>query len=210
MPKVCMIAGVGVNDCKGNVKDNPHYLRWDSMLRRCYQPTSHNMMRTYYDCSVSEDWLIFSNFERWSLLNYKPDFQLDKDILIKGNKIYGEDGCCYLPKDLNVIFLVRAICRGDLPLGVSKMGTSAGGKHYERVKPYIAKVNRVGKTINLGYFLSPKEAHRAWQEAKVVEIESVLGLHRHRLERGDVVKAIEDRIRSLKDDIVAGRETYSF
>ena len=42
---------------------------------------------------------------------------LDKDILHKGNKIYGPDSCCIIPTAINCLFTGQR--NRDLPLGVS-------------------------------------------------------------------------------------------
>lgn len=43
---------------------------------------------------------------------------LDKDILVKGNKIYSPETCCFVPQEINNLFTKRKSCRGTLPIGV--------------------------------------------------------------------------------------------
>ena len=45
---------------------------------------------------------------------------LDKDILIKGNKIYSQDTCIFVPKAINSLFTNRKRFRGEYPIGVYK------------------------------------------------------------------------------------------
>ena len=47
-------------------------------------------------------------------------WELDKDILVKGNKIYSPDTCCFVPKEVNTVFTKRQSKRGDYPIGVIK------------------------------------------------------------------------------------------
>ena len=43
------------------------------------------------------------------------DIVLDKDILVKGNKKYSEDTCCFVPVELNNLFTLNKAKRGELP-----------------------------------------------------------------------------------------------
>ena len=79
---------MGINDLTQEIhqskgKTTPVYRAWHGMLFRC---STKNTQETYNDCSVCEEWLRFSNFKRWFDENYIDGFQLDKDILVKGNK----------------------------------------------------------------------------------------------------------------------------
>lgn len=68
---------------------------WASMLKRCYASDNYNV--TYKDCSVVEDWFNFQTFADWATHNgFEKNMQLDKDIKIKGNKVYGPDTCMFV------------------------------------------------------------------------------------------------------------------
>ena len=43
---------------------------------------------------------------------------LDKDILMKGNKIYSPDTCVFVPKNINTLFTKSNKSRGKYPIGV--------------------------------------------------------------------------------------------
>ena len=47
-------------------------------------------------------------------------WEIDKDLLVSGNKIYGRDFCVFLPREINV--QVRSIKPRELPLGVYAKG----------------------------------------------------------------------------------------
>lgn len=62
------------------------------------------------------DWLRSqSNFDKW--LNGSR-WALDKDILVKRNKVYSPDTCCLVPQNVNCLFLKREAQRGKYPIGV--------------------------------------------------------------------------------------------
>jgi len=105
--KTKLVYGVGINDHFEPVNKNGDILvaydYWHAMLRRCYSTKYHIHHPTYIGCTVCKEWLIFSNFKRWFDENYRDGFQLDKDILVKGNKVYSPDTCCFVSQHLNTL-----------------------------------------------------------------------------------------------------------
>ena len=75
------------------------------MIYRCYSEKSQERHPTYKDVTVCEEWHNFQNFAEWMEDNYDPEimqgWQLDKDILFKGNKIYSPDTCRLVPAEIN-------------------------------------------------------------------------------------------------------------
>lgn len=96
------VCRVGINDMYF-VSDLKSYKTWDTMIRRCYSKYKQVENPTYIGCSVCEEWLTFSNFKRWFDENYIEGYELDKDILVKGNKVYSPETCCFVPKRLNLL-----------------------------------------------------------------------------------------------------------
>lgn len=47
------------------------------------------------------------------------NWHLDKDIRIKGNKIYSPDTCLFVPARINTLFLSCTRARGKYPIGIS-------------------------------------------------------------------------------------------
>lgn len=100
---------------------------WIDMLKRCHLGKSGAKKYTAYkDVYVCEEWLFFDTFYTWitSQSNYTcwnttPDWAIDKDILIKGNKIYSPDTCCLVPKNINNLFTKNEDRRGNYPIGVT-------------------------------------------------------------------------------------------
>ena len=101
-----MVYGVGINDAEYSVHEYkkingrrktvwrcPYYNRWIDILKRCYSKGFHSKNPTYKGCTVSEEWLIFSNFRDWMIKQNWEGKQLDKDLLFEGNKIYNPETC---------------------------------------------------------------------------------------------------------------------
>ena len=88
-----LIFGVAHNDCDGDSHTNA-YSHWRNMLVRCFDEKYKKESTTYANCSCCDEWLLFSNFKRWyESFNYQ-DYHLDKDILVKNNKVYSPETCC--------------------------------------------------------------------------------------------------------------------
>lgn len=116
------IYGVGINDYDGFVKINTKLIKsysiWFSMLTRCYSNKVQERQPTYIGCTVCDEWLYFSKFKKWFDKNYIEGFQLDKDILVEGNKVYSPDTCRFIPAYLNSILTDCKKARSELPIGV--------------------------------------------------------------------------------------------
>ena len=97
---------------KYNTSDNlVLYDKWSGILRRCCDKKFQEKHNSYKDCIVDERWHNFQNFAEWFEENYNSDvmqgWQLDKDILFKGNKIYSPETCCFVPQEINSLFVKR-------------------------------------------------------------------------------------------------------
>lgn len=134
---------------------------WIAMLQRVYLPMNENQKRQYAGTSVDAAWYNFQAFANWyktrlnrfGLVDFRWD--LDKDFLVPGNRVYGPDTCCLIPHPVNVLFTDSAVARGSLPLGVRKEG-----------KRYRARVGEDSKSRNLGTFNTVREAQIAYWNAK--------------------------------------------
>ena len=136
------------------------YTQWYSMIARCYDEKYHIRFPTYIGCYVSDEFKDYSKWREWHD-NYpykQDDWHLDKDLLVKGNKVYSRETCVFLPKLINMALVTRYNNRGKYLIGVSWSNTS---------KAFVAMVNRNnGKPERLGYFNTELEAHLAYKEAK--------------------------------------------
>ena len=82
---------------------------------------------------------------------------LDKDILFTGNKLYSEDTCVFVPREINSFFNEHGNARGEYHLGVCFH--KASGKFQAR-----CAVN--GKRQHLGLFNTPEEAFTVYKPFK--------------------------------------------
>ncbi len=126
-----LICGVGINDktrpSSINGKITKEYNLWLNMLHRCYDPKKHARSPTYVGCSVSDNFKNYSYFYDWchnqtGFGNFDEDgrdWHLDKDILIRDNKIYSEDNCVFVPCKINMLLVKRDSARGPYPIGVT-------------------------------------------------------------------------------------------
>lgn len=121
---VCGIGYVGntkTRDDRGLCKRS--YDVWRNMLNRCYNKDFQNTHTTYIGCSVCDEWLCYENFEKWYDKNYysvsNERMHIDKDILIKGNKLYSPETCIIVPQSINALFTTNNANRGKYPIGVS-------------------------------------------------------------------------------------------
>lgn len=82
------------------------YRKWSGMMTRCYDQQYSLDHPTYEGASCHEDWHNYQNFCEWAIEQVGfgvKGFDLDKDLLIPGNKQYGPDTCVFLPQELNKI-----------------------------------------------------------------------------------------------------------
>lgn len=113
--------GVGEYKTRENGKPTKVYKIWKDMLRRCYSEKYHKKYFTYIDCKVHEEWHNLQNFGIWFNDNYYEvegeRMELDKDILIKHNKIYSPETCVFVPQRINTLFVKKDKNRGKSAIG---------------------------------------------------------------------------------------------
>ena len=161
-PSVCSVGIVGtkylstINDVK-----TKEYMLWQNMLERCYSDTYKKKNQTYIDCEVSDKFKSYEYFYEWccNQIGFGVDgFELDKDLLIKGNKVYNESTCVFLPKEINSVLTKSTATRGKHLIGVYWSATN---------KAFVARVNKnKGGSEWLGSFNTEVEAFNAYKEAK--------------------------------------------
>ena len=137
------------------------YDLWQNMLRRCYSDKYQKKQPTYEGCEVSENFKSYEYFYDWcnKQIGFGMDgWQLDKDLLVKGNKVYSESTCVFLPNEINLLLTKREASRGKYLIGVC---------WHKRDKVFTAQVNKSkGKREHLGYFNTELEAFHAYKQAK--------------------------------------------
>ena len=160
--------GVGVNDADymttptvdGVILRDPAYSAWIDMLKRAYNRKYHAAQPTYIGVIVCKEWHSFSAFRAWWLNNHREDWQIDKDLLVVGNREYGPDACVYVPQWLNTFTVDNGASRGELPIGVYLCKQT--GKYRSECRNPIT-----GKRHKIGRFTTPKAANDAWLRYKL-------------------------------------------
>ena len=139
------------------------YNTWRKILQRAYCPKYHAGKPTYIGCSVAEEWLEYQNFAQWFEAHEysNHDYELDKDLLIPGNKIYAPDRCVFVPRQLNSLLNDSGASRGQYKQGVS---------FNKRDNKFQAHVNINGKKKHLGLFDCPNEAYIVYRKAKEANV----------------------------------------
>lgn len=125
---------------------------WVGILKRCYDLNYQEKRPSYKGCTIDEKWHNFQNFAQWCEENFVKDSDIDKDILIKGNKIYSAKTCCFVPNDINMLLVKSPKTRGEYPIGVTNRG-----------KKYIARIKINKVTTYLGAFDTPEEAFECYK-----------------------------------------------
>lgn len=194
-----LIYGVGINDLAKEA-GSPAYVRWRSILKRCYGPDRPEYA-AYGRDSVCEEWLTFSKFKKWLASQPWNDMQIDKDILVKGNTIYSPDTCCLIDSKLNMLLMLPFKGRGPYPIGVQ---LGRWGKYEARCTSFH------GGRKHIGSFSSPLSAHLAWQKYKASQIEGAVTYYAEKdYFRSDVAQSLIARAWSLRSSASKGVEIYA-
>ena len=160
--------GEGKYLSKINKKNTKYYDVWHQMLRRCYDFEYKKKRPSYDGCYVNDDWLNFQNFAQWYEENYYEVpgeiMHLDKDILIKGNKEYGSDTCCFVPNSINCLFKQKIGNTKDLPIGVTRQGKNFRG--------FDCITNKTSKTLK-----TVEEAFLIYKNSKEKKIKELADLY---------------------------------
>jgi len=154
------------------------YKHWNTMLKR-----SKSKRLAYQDITICDEWKIYNNFEKWFEENYytvpNERMEVDKDILIKGNKIYSPSTCIFVPQTINGLFemkshktvshhfpnKVQSPTNEFLPTGV----TWRKDRH-----KYRASLNLGSQIVkNLGHYDTIEEAFIVYKQAKEQRIKDV-------------------------------------
>ena len=154
------VFGVGILGSKEFSSSDKQHRLWTGMLQRCYCDKYQTNKPTYIGCTVSEYFKRYDNFHKWceNQIGFDQDgWQLDKDLLIKGNKMYSEDLCVFVPHEINLAIVTSKSIRGESLIGL---------RLDRRSNKFQARINRGGKSFSLGYFEDELEAFSVYKQAK--------------------------------------------
>jgi len=159
------IFGVGINDAWYQTQPKiggkrmvcPFYRTWAHMIERAHSVKYLAKKPTYKDCSVCEEWLLFSAFRYWMIGQEWQGKELDKDIISPDNKIYSPEGCCFVTRAINCLLTNSGASRGKYPQGVC---------FNKKNEKYAASCSYKNRTTHIGYFNTPEEASIAYKNRK--------------------------------------------
>lgn len=144
-----------------NCKMTKEYDTWIHILQRCFDENLKTKQPSYKDKECCDEWLYYPNFYEW--LHNQTNFDkwyhgkrwaIDKDILIKRNKVYSPETCCLIPQNVNCLFLKREAERGKYPIGVqyTEDGFAARCRN-----PFTDRAEE------LGFYSTPERAFNAYK-----------------------------------------------
>ena len=165
------VHGVGIvgeessRDSNGNKLKE--YFLWNHMLTRCYGKKAKLKLPSYEDCTASTNFKYFPYFKDWCSKQIgfgNEGWQLDKDILVKGNKIYSEDTCCFVHAEINSVFIKCDRSRGEYPLGVN---------YHKAARKFVAQISYRKIKTHLGLYDTAEDAFKAYKKSKEKLIKSL-------------------------------------
>lgn len=137
----------------------PYFQTWKNMLKRCYSTKFQEHNKTYVGCTISEEWHTFSNFKVWMETQDFEGLQLDKDLLVVGNKVYSPETCVFVTEMVNKFTSDRGASRGEWLVGAS---------WHKQTKKFESNCRNpfTKKKEHLGLFTCEQAAHEAWLKRK--------------------------------------------
>ena len=170
--------GIGYHGTLYTNSTEESYQRWHWMMNRCYSDALHKLQPEYRNCSVCKEWWNYSNYKLWydehkaEIKEFDEAFEIDKDILIKGNTVYSPETVCFIPKIINSLFTNGKNNRGDYPVGV----------FFEKNKnKYRACMAYMGKNMKLGTFDTVEDAFNKYKNYKEIFIKKIAEQYRAKI-----------------------------
>lgn len=171
------------------------YALWSNMhMRASGKNTRQQQHQSYLNCTIAPEWYDYDEFHNWveehpfhATKEYGKFYNLDKDLLCKGNKVYSSDMCEFIPFTINVFLTYRKSTKSELPVGV-----------YKNFNKYEASISNPfqKKSEYLGLYQSPEEAFHVYKLRKE-EFARMLG----EKYRGYVTEPVYETLLNYKIDI---------
>lgn len=158
------VCGVGYNSGGSHLsyiegKPSREYSIWREMISRCYSKKTKERLPTYKDCVTCLEWHDFQNFAEWYKKHpyFNKGYALDKDLLVRGNKVYSPETCLLIPRELNMLIISGGKDRNEYPRGVSLESST---------NKFFVTISINGKSKNLGRYNCQYEAGLVYLEAR--------------------------------------------
>lgn len=199
-PYVPTVYGVGMTGnkypAKINGRNTKEYDTWTNMIQRCFNTNLKKKQPTYKQVDCCEEWLHFERFYEW--LHGQSNFDkwydgkrwaIDKDILVKGSKIYSPETCCLVPQNVNCLFLKREAERGLYPIGVTYKNEG-----------FLASCHNpfTNQREELGYYSTPEKAFYAYKGYKENIIKQVAQIE---YDNGNITKECYEAMMNYEVEI---------
>lgn len=133
----------------------PFYNVWFNMINRVYGKYKSVQHSFYEDSVVCDEWLTFSNFKAWMEKQDWKGKQLDKDILVVGNKHYSPETCVFVTGEANG--LVKDFKTNNTS-GITNVRLM-NGKYYSQI--------RINNRLVSKSFNDKEEAVKFWIDEKI-------------------------------------------
>ena len=93
--------------CGDSLPKGRPYNLWTAIITRCTVRDDRYSAYSKIGVTLDDKWKDYGNFLAWYNRNYIEGFEVDKDLLSNymypnSPPIYGEDTCCFLPKEINI------------------------------------------------------------------------------------------------------------
>lgn len=149
--------GIGYLGCNDSFADGDNYIysKWANMMQRCYDEKTHRLKPYYALCTAEIEFQNFSNYREWHKENAMGDrkVDLDKDLLVHGNTVYGSETCTLIPHFTNTLFEERR-------------GTDTNIVLNNNTGKYDVTMSILGKNEKVGTFDTEEEARQGFIDYK--------------------------------------------
>lgn len=128
----------------------------------------------YIDCCVSDEFLKLSMFYEWcqNQIGFEMGFDIDKDLLEKGNREYHPDKCVFIPRAINNLLKEKKKKKSGLPYGVA---ATESGK-------FAAYIGRGGRIRYLGSYDEIADAKKSYNREKEKAIKEEANKYRDQID----------------------------
>lgn len=151
---VCGVGYLGVGEYKST---DSAYNTWSHMIHRCYSLRVSDKNKSYNGVEVCGEWHNYQAFAIWFYTHTKQGYQIDKDLLKSGNKLYCPELCCMLPYEINASLINKKGYPTNYPVGVS---------YHKRDEVFTVAMSVGGKLTHLGTFPDEDTASQVYKTAK--------------------------------------------
>ena len=175
-----ILKGCGCNNCYGKKRGRKQiyfcetnnknsYKIWYGIIQRTLKASKFFKLKhpAYSNCEICDEWRDLNVFNKWFEAHYIDGFQIDKDLLSNGDKIYSPSTCVFLPQEINNTLSRERKTERHLPAGVWKHGDM-----------FMSTCNKK----YIGLFKTVEEARAAYLEEKKKRITELANKWKDKIE----------------------------